>query len=273
VYKPLLAAGFRKSVLLVTLCYLVNKALLQRNGSYTRALGAIVTKHKPMRYTTIIITLLFIVGCNDSKVKILDTFTNGNKKFTKEITNKQDTLFAEYCEYDSAGLIKYKGEYYDTLRIKTHNWYYPNGNLKFSSIYDSLGNWSGNSTEFYENGSTKIKRIRYKGTNRYEEFNESGKLILGHNDFSHNLFDYIKLETPNDYFIAKEPTRFSINFPELESSKIILYVTNGIIRNVDSTTYELTSRRSGNGILGLNYRKDNGEIVTIAVFEYFVENK
>ena len=214
-----------------------------------------------------------IFGCNDSRIKIIDTFPNGNKKFTKEITNKQDTLFAEFCEYDSIGLIKYKGEYYDTLKIKTHNWYYPNGKVQYSNVYDSLGNWTGNSTEFYDNGNFKIKRIRYKGINRYEEYNESGKLTLGYNDFSHNLFDYIKLETQGHYFIAKEPTRFSINFPGLENNKIIFFVTNGIIKNVDSVTFELTARRAGNGILGLNYRKYNDEIMTIAVFEYFVENK
>jgi len=40
VYKPLLVAGLRGLSHLVTLVYLDNKALLQRNGSYTRTLGA-----------------------------------------------------------------------------------------------------------------------------------------------------------------------------------------------------------------------------------------
>ncbi len=42
VYKPLLAVGLRRLVLLVTLSYLDHKALLQRNGSYTQALGVML---------------------------------------------------------------------------------------------------------------------------------------------------------------------------------------------------------------------------------------
>jgi len=43
-YKPLLAVGLRRFVLLVALCYLDKLALVQRNGSYTQMLATSLSK-------------------------------------------------------------------------------------------------------------------------------------------------------------------------------------------------------------------------------------